>query len=236
MIYSAANQFGTLRAKVPCRPNPSRVTTLLTSGLRRLIYRHLYKPTPFLFIFVFVFHQQIDGVLQLLGYDAKFVSYFPFLRTLYARLDASVWLNHVSVTYFHVLDATLWLSLAIWGARLAAGLIFLKQYDDLYLAFSIRTKGVPRERVYVAYAGTLWLFVTPFFINYALMQPKILNDPEVLFIVTSSPTVYFLSLAVIYFFTAGFVAEVSLFLLWKFLRQKRPGVILWQRSAIQEGS
>jgi hypothetical protein len=228
MRYFSATQFGTLRAKIPCWPNPSRLTLLLTRDLYRLIYGYAYIGLLLLFVFMFVFHEQVDSVLWLFGYNADFVSYFPFFRVLFFRLNESVWPGHVSVTYFHVLDLSLWLSLATWGTRLAAGLIFLKQYDDLYRSFSIRLAETPRGRVRGTWIATILLFPAPFFITYALMQPKILNDPEFVFLTTRLPTAYFLGLSVVYFFFASGIVEISLFLFWKVLRQKRRGVVLWQ--------
>jgi hypothetical protein len=108
-------------------------------------------------------------------------------------------IENVSKAYFHILDACLWMSFAIWGTRLTAGLFFLRQYDDLYRRVSLNIAHMPRERVYFLFIGSILICLSPIFITWVLMQPKILNDPEIMFVVNWLPIAYFLSLAVTYF-------------------------------------
>jgi hypothetical protein len=224
MVYPADSQ--SRGAKVPCWPNPSRVTIFFTRDVNRFIYLFASTRTPFLFLFLFLFSHQIDHVLSIFGYKADFVSYFPFLRALHARLISSVKIGDVSTVYFHVLDVCVWMCLAVWGTRLTAGLFFLRQYDDFYQGVSLRLAHTPREQVYAGILGGIIASVAPFGVTYLLMQPKILNDPEIVFVVVWLPAAYFISLAVTYFYCTGCLVELSLFLLWKVLRQKRRGVVL----------
>lgn len=126
MNHSAGPQSRARGAKIPCWPNPSPLTIFFTRDLNRFIYRFAYTRMLILFVVLFLFDRQVDRLLDLVGYRSDFVSYFPFLRALHAHLISTVGIENVSAAYFHVLDACLWMAIAVWGTRLIAGLFLLR--------------------------------------------------------------------------------------------------------------
>lgn len=221
MNHSAGPQSRARGAKIPCWPNPSPLTIFFTRDLNRFIYRFAYAGALILFVLLFLFSQQIDHLLTVLGYNSDFVSYFPFLRALYAHLISSVRVAHLSTAYFHILDVCLCVSLAIWGGRLTAGVFFLRQYDGFYRGVSLAIARTPRLKVYGGLLGAILILLTPFFLTWDLMRPDTLKNPETILVLNLLPSAFFLSLAVMYFFCTGVAVEVSLFLLWRILRQRR---------------
>jgi hypothetical protein len=231
LFYSSIghSQLSTpIRARVPCWPNPSELTVLLTRDLRRILYPYVLIGAFVLLTVMLLFAPQVDIAMRLLGYEADVVSYFPFLRIFYFRLLSYNLIPAAAVSYFHILDVALLLSLAVWGFRLAAGIIFLKQYDDLYLKLSRRLAETPRGRLFCAFLGVIVLLQLPLGTTYLMIQPKVFSAPEFVLLMAYLPAVYFLMFAALFWLSGFFVSELLLFLLWIVVRRYRPGVVLWR--------
>jgi hypothetical protein len=107
------------------------LTVILTKSPYLVVYFFFLAP-PFAFVLPFAFEQQADKALRFFGYDNNFVSSFPFIRSLYFHLTSARWIGPLDVGYFHLLDAIVWGSIFVFGTRLLATLVYLKQYDDFF--------------------------------------------------------------------------------------------------------
>jgi hypothetical protein len=179
---------------------------------------------------LFLLAKPLDNALRPLGYNDGFVSYFPFVRYLYSHLISFNENAHPDIMYFHVLDVTVWMSVAVWGSRLVAGIIFLKQYDYVYWTVSRRLSNILLTRGHqlrctlytsILYVSIFWVLLTPFVITYLGVDQKILLDPVVNFLVSSFPAMFVFLFASLYFIWGFIFTEPALFLLWKVVRQKR---------------
>lgn len=215
--------------KLPCWPGASLVTVIFTNGIYRVIVYFSVGPL-FAFILLFAFEKQADTALHLFGYDNDFISSFPFIRSLYFHLTSARWIGRLDVGYFHLLDATVWLSLGVWGTWLIAGLAFLKQYDDLFQKRLILLSERIRGREVLYYVGWIGLILAPSAITYFSMQDKILRDADIVFIIKRLPGLYFYVFAIVYFYNGAFFSTAALIFAWKLFRQKRRGVILWREE------
>jgi hypothetical protein len=217
-----------IRARVPCWPNPSTLTLLLTRDLRRILYPYVLVGIFALLTVMLLFAPLFDSALRLLGHEADVVSYFPFLRIFYFRLLSYNLIPATAVSYFHILDVALWLSLAVWGGRLAAGIVALKQYDDLYLKLLRRLAGTPRGQLFVLFLGAVLLVQSPLGTTYLMIQPKVFSAPEFILLMTYLPAVYFLMFGTLFWFGGFILSELLVFLLWVVVRRLWPGVVLWR--------
>ncbi|MGA9949989.1 MAG: hypothetical protein WBQ24_17200 [Xanthobacteraceae bacterium] len=163
----------------------------------------------------------MDIALRPLGYDDGFVSYFPFVRYLYSHLISFNENYRPDIIYFHVLDITVWMSIAVWGIRLVTGTIFLKQYDALYLIVSRRLSDMPLGLRWAFYGGLAWVVLATFAITYVPVQPKMFRDPEINFVVSHFPGAFVFLFASTYYVFGFLLTEPTLFLLWKLVRQRR---------------
>ncbi len=220
LIHSRSKPFGAVRT-VPCGPNPSRLTVLLTRDLNGIIYRYLFPHLCIVFAILILFAKPLDFALRPLGYDNGFVSYFPFVRYLHSHLISFNENAHPDIAYFHVLDLTVWMSVAVWGSRLVAGVVFLKRYDALYLMVSRRLSKMPLGLRCAFYAGVAWGVLVTFAITYVPVQPKMLRDPEVNFVISYLPGAFIFLFATAYYVLGFLLTELALFLLWKLVRQRR---------------
>jgi hypothetical protein len=189
---------------------------LLTRNLNGIIYRYLFPYLCIVFAILLIFAKPLDDLLRPLGYDHDLVSHFPFV--LYSQLIS---INKNAHIYFHILDVTVWMSVAVWGTRLIAGAIFLKQYDALYLTVSRRLSDTPLGVRYVFYAGVVLFVLAIFTIAFVPTQPKMLHDPETNFVVSYLPGVFTFLFALMYYVWGFVFTESALFLLWKIFRQRR---------------
>jgi|HubBroStandDraft_4_1064222.scaffolds.fasta_scaffold202123_2 hypothetical protein len=217
--------------KVPCWPNPSRLTVFFTDDLRKIIGRYILGGTFFASAAAFAFATPTNSFLRLIGYNDDFVSDFPAFRSLYFYLSASRVTTTVNIADFHILDVFLWWWIAVLAIRLISGVIFLKQWDDLYQAYSLGlTQCYSRWRLFLmAVTGILLLF-SPF----TLTQPRLINDWKFTFLIRHYPQLYFWSVAMVYFVVGFLFVEMLLFGLWKIFRQYWPGVVLWDQNAQSE--
>jgi hypothetical protein len=178
----------------------------------------------------FTFDDAAKSFLQATGYNNNFVSFFPFVRSLYFSLLSYGVLERAHLFYFHALDAFVWLSIIVWGVRLIAGVIFLKQYDDLYQTFFLRAREtLPFGRV----CPTCVLVAAPFFcmlVIFVMTQPVLLRDPGIAFVIRNYTGVFLFPLPIFYFIFGFFFTHAILLLLWKIFRQHWPGVVLWRES------
>jgi hypothetical protein len=224
-----------LRPMVPCWPNASALTILLTGTLMRFLYRYFFVGAAFALPLIFVFEKEVADVLGLFGYSDEVVSSFKFLTLLYVRLASQGRIASVDVTNFHLLDAVLYVSIVTWGAWLVSGVIFLRQYDALFQSFLYRLTNTPAPRRTLTYFGWVVILSSGAVVTHASMDQKLLNDFEFIYVLNHFPRVYFFSLAVIYYYSVMFAAFTVLFVLWKVFRQYWPRATLWNRQTQSEG-
>jgi hypothetical protein len=215
------------RVLIPCWPNPSQLTLLLTRGLVTVVFGYFLMGMFFALILMFAFEQMVDNVLWAIGYDTNTVSYFPFLRDLYSHLRASPRIGDLNLTYFHILDIAVSLSILVWGVWLAIGILFLKQYDAYFGVAVPRIVASYERKRFVLYVGWSLMLSSPFLVTYLLMQPKLTHDPEIAWLITNHPKVLFFILAMMYHFGGFLISFTVLFLAWKIFRDNWPGVVLW---------
>ena len=174
-----------------------------------------------LILLMFVFEQQVGEALGLIGYDSNSVSYFPFVKNMYLQLASSNRLASIDVTHFHLLDVVLWLSIAVWGSWLAAGIIFLDRYDPMLgSGFSRLSERYRGRRLYLYFC---WIFMLSGPVVMSI--PPRLDNPEVRYVLTHIPKFYFFLVALTYYFCGGLLLSFSvLLLIWfisKTFRQDR---------------
>jgi hypothetical protein len=214
--------------KVPCWPNPSRLTVFLTNDLRKIIGRYILGGTFFASAAAFAFATPTNNLLRLIGYNDGFVSYFPAFRNLYFYLTASRITATVNIADFHILDVFLWWWIAVLAIRLISGIAYLKQFDDFYRAYSLGlAQRHSRLRLFIYGVVGILLLFSPF----TLTQPQLINDWKFTILIRYYPQVYFWSVAMAYFIVGYFFIEILLFGLWKIFRQHWPGVVLWHQNA-----
>jgi hypothetical protein len=223
-------EFGKTLAltKVPCWPNPSRLAVFFTNDFRKITGRYILAGTFFTSAAAFAFATPTNNFLRLIGYNDGFVSFFPAFRSLYFYLSASRITTTVNIADFHILDVFLWWWIVILAIRLMSGLIYLKQFDDLYRAYALGlTQRFSRKRLLVNGVMGILLLFSPF----TLTQPQLISDWKFTFLIRHYPQVYFWSIAMAYFIVGYFFVELLLFGFWKIFRQHWPGVILWRQNA-----
>ena len=217
-----------LRTKLPCWPDASRLTVMLTRDYNQVVYRYFFERAWILFASMFLFPAQADSLLRPFGYDQNFISYFPFLRHLYSKLTSSDAIGPmVSVAYFHFLDVALWLSIILWSSWLIIGLCFLRQYDDFFRQGLSRLAHRMRDRRVAFYVGWILLLSSAFVVTYGTGEDRILQGPEFVFVVRRIPAVYFFIVAILYYYSGLLWAFTIFTFSWKVFRQKWPGVILY---------
>src|SRR5277367_3339039 len=114
--YSSDSQkIGPQYVRLPCWPNASAITVLLTRGLKDFITRYVFAGVLIASFFLFELDDVADKVLYLIGYDHDFVSSFPFIRDFHFSLLSSRMVAHANEADFHLLDAFVWLSIFAWG-------------------------------------------------------------------------------------------------------------------------
>ena len=118
---------------LPCWPNQSSLSVFMTRGLSVWLGQYAFYSVIVIFGLIFLFGRQLDEFLRWVGYDSQFVSHFFFLRDQYSHWVGDKRYDQIGVEPFRLLEITIWLSLALWGTRFLAGILFLKQYDKLYL-------------------------------------------------------------------------------------------------------
>ena len=193
--YSSLNlQNSAIREwKVPCWPGASSYTVFFTRTLNRIIVHYFFLRAFFVFAAMFVFEQQTEDALRLVGYDATFISSFPFIRNQY--LIASERLNEINIAHFHLLDVAVWWLIILVGMRFLATTIFLKQYDDRYrYVRQILSRGYERYG-WVVYFGVV-MMVAPFIVSNMQL---VLSAPEFFLFVKYFPRTYFFMILFIYY-------------------------------------
>src|ERR1700730_10472047 len=81
--------------KVPCWPGTASYTIFFTRHLNRFIVRYCFLGAIVAFAAMFVFEQQTEEALRLVGYNDVFISSFPFIRDQY--LVASERLSEINI-------------------------------------------------------------------------------------------------------------------------------------------
>jgi hypothetical protein len=173
------------------------------------------------FAILLVFAKLLDGALRPLGYNDAFVSYFAFVRYLYSHLISFNENYRPYIIYFHVLDITVWISVAVWGIRLVTGVVFLRQYDALYLIVSRRLSKMPLGFRWAFYSSVIWGASAILAITYVPVQPEMLRHLEINFLVSYLPAAFVFLFALTYYVSGFLITEAALFLLWKLVRQGR---------------
>jgi hypothetical protein len=102
---------------LPCWPNQSRLAVFLTRGLSVWLGQYAFYSVVVIFALIFLFGRQLDNFLWWVGYDSQFVSHFFFLRDQYSYWIGDKRYDQIGVEPFHMLEITIWLSLALWGTR-----------------------------------------------------------------------------------------------------------------------
>jgi hypothetical protein len=184
--------------------------------LRIAIRPFLYEGTVVILL-MFLFEQQVDGALGLVGYDRNIVSYFAIVRSIHSRFvlyyDGAA---NLDPAHFHMLDLVLLLSIVVWGTWLTTGIICLNKYDQDLRLFSTRVLDRFRgRRLFLCFS---WMFVlsSPIILS---ITPRIpLVNPEMHFILDHIPKVYFFAVALSYWI-GGFLFGLSILLIvWKVWR------------------
>lgn len=117
------------RARPSGRPEDSSPAVLLRRKFNRIFFPCFFTaPLPILALMC-VFEREVDTVLGGFGYGNKFVSSFPFIRTLYRNLTFTEGPGGIDIGYFHILGAALWVSIIAWTIWLIVGVALLKAYD-----------------------------------------------------------------------------------------------------------
>jgi hypothetical protein len=214
---------------LPCWPNQSRLAVFLTRGLSVWLGQYAFYSVVVIFALIFLFGRQLDNFLWWVGYDSQFVSHFFFLRDQYSYWIGDKRYDQIGVEPFHMLEITIWLSLALWGTRFLAGIIFLKQYDKLYMEMDRMVDG--KARMYIA-------LVFGIFVLYVVIElQEFVNSGAVLLALKQTPKLFFYVISLTYCGGIGMVAKPALFFAWERFRKNRPGAVLWRdESAAQAPS
>jgi hypothetical protein len=194
--------------------------------MRLSVFRHLLVGGIFVLLSIFIFEQQVDNALGLVGYNGNFVSYFPFVKNMYFHLIASNRrIANLDVAHFHMLDVALWLSIVVWGTWLTAGIISLKKYDNAFRLFLPLMSERYRRRLRFMYFSWAFMLLGPIILSIPPSAP--LENPEILFVLANIPRFYFFVIALSYYLCGGFgFSFLILFLIWRFFHQNRPNVVL----------
>lgn len=205
MLGSRASQ-----SQVPCWPNPSKLTLLLTKGFERFT-GNLRFQIIFVVAALYALDDLAGRALQLAGYhDLLF----------YSRQYADVGSQNPSIklVHFQLLEIIELFSVTFWGARVVAGLVYLKQYDRFFLGVSKRDD---YWRLYVApLLGVASLCITVY-----LAWPP---GKSFLLLMKSLPRVYFCMISIVWFGSLTWIASGVLFICWKLFRQCWPAAVLWR--------
>ena len=202
--------------------------------MRLSAFRFLLVGGLFALLLMFIFEQQVDNALGLVGYSGNFVSCFPFVKNLYFHLVSSNnRLANLDVAHFHMLDVALWLSTVVWGIWLTTGIISLKKYDNAFRLFLPLMSERYRGRRTFMYFSWIFMLSGPVILSIPPRTP--LDNPEILFVLTHIPKFYFLVVALSYYFCGGFgFSLLALFLIWKIFRQNRPSVVFFEGAQKEE--
>jgi hypothetical protein len=131
----------------------------------RIPFRYLLVGGMLVILLMFIFERPVDGVLKLFGYDDGFVSYFPFVKSMYFHFKSSKKTSDISVTHFHLLDLALCLSIVVWGACLTAVIIHFKRYDDGFRIGLARISENYRKRSSVLYFCWVLMLCGPILVS-----------------------------------------------------------------------
>jgi len=120
-----------------------------------------------------------------------------------------------------MLDVALLLSIIVWGTWLTVGIVFVKKYEGEYQSFCIRVYERFRGRQVFLYFS--WVFALSWPIILSITPRVPITNPEMLFLMTHLPKVYFFAVALSYYLCGGFIFSLSILLLvWKALRPSLP--------------
>jgi hypothetical protein len=202
-------------------------------GIVRVAVRPLLAGGIFAILLMFIFEREVDSALELAGYDRNFISYFPFVRNLYFRFVLYYrGAGNLDVAHFHMLDVTVLLSIVVWGGWLTAGFIFLK-YDNGFQLFCNRVAERFRGRELFLYFSWIFALSGPIILSITPRVP--VTNPEMLFLLTYIPRLYFFVVAIAYYFFGGFLYSLSiLFVVWKVFCQNRPRLVALERAQKEE--
>jgi len=172
-------------------------------------------------VLIFVFERQVDNAIELMGYDGSVVSYVPFIRNLHSRFSLYYsGVANLDTAHFHMLDLALLLSLAVWGAWLMVGIIFLKRCDDDFRLFYARMWERYRGRHLALCVSWVFVLSCPVILSTTPRIP--VTNPELLLMFTYIPRFYFCITALSYFVGGLLFGLTVLLLVWKTFRLIRP--------------
>lgn len=211
---------------LPCWPNQSSLSVFMTRGLSVWLGQYAFYSVIVIFGLIFLFGRQLDEFLRWVGYDSQFVSHFFFLRDQYSHWVGDKRYDQIGVEPFRLLEITIWLSLALWGTRFLAGILFLKQYDKLYLEMDRNIDA--KAKMYIA------LIFAVFGLFVVVELQDFVESGAVLFAFKQSPKLFFYVISLTYCGLIGMVAKPALFFAWKKFRKNRPGVVLWRDELAAE--
>jgi hypothetical protein len=206
------------RRQVPCWPNQPRIVVFLTRDLDRFTGRYLLSRLPFVFLALFAFDQAIGDVFRFVGYDS-----LGLLKQQYAY--ASKRLADLRFVDFQILEVIVWFSIVTSVARLAFGLMFLKQYDRRFIMIS----EMPSIILYLAlalFAGGL----------YCLIRIETnFNVPIVYLLMRELPRAYFVLISMMWVVSLFVISSTTSFIVWQLFRQNWPGAVLWSEGLKEKG-
>jgi hypothetical protein len=206
----------------------------MVKGLIRTALRFLLAGGICAIVLMFVFEEQVDYALRWVGYDGNVLSNFSVVRGLHSRFA----LNYegtasLSMAHFHMLDVVLYLTMIVWGAWLAYGVIFIRRYDNELRLFSAHI--LERYRGRRVYLYLSWIFMLFGPIVVSIMPVERVTNPEILFILAHAPKLYFSFVALTYYFFGGFSWSLSILLLvWRLYRQSRSEAVVPDGTKIKE--
>jgi hypothetical protein len=211
---------------LPCWPNQSRLAIFLTRGLSVWLGQYAFYSVIVIFALIFLFGRQLDLFFRWTGDDSQFVSHFFFLRDQYSYWVGDKRYDQIGVEPFRMLEITIWLSLAVWGTRLLAGIVFLKQYDKLYMEIDRTIDGKPKIYLGLALAASGLYMV--------IELQGFVNRGAVLLALKQTPKLFFYVVSLVYFCSILIVAKSALFFAWQGFRKSRPGAVLWRDKSAAE--
>ena len=219
-------------AKVPCWPNPSGLTVLLTKNLRRFFGRYLAGIAILGPAVALAFDAQANWLLRSWGYGDNFISYFPQFRALYTFLAMTGIASRVDIADFHILDFFLWWTIFISLVLFVARVIYLRQYDDFYQKRSVAIARLSHWMRALLYVGVILLPIE----LYVFTQPIMIYSETLRSLNRDDPKVYLWVVSINYFVVGCLYVELVLWGLWKIFCQHRPGVVLWRQNAQSTGA
>lgn len=216
-------------AYLPCWPNQPGIVIFMTKGLSRMLSLYLLYVAPIVFLIMFAVKGPLNRALNLIGFTDDTVSHFAFLREQYYRLIEDGMRKDISIIDYHVLEITILISIAVWGGRFLCGLLFLRQYDKLYLEI---LKYSHPDMLFGWLAGLMIIAVPLTFPGSMTTKGTLVSA-----VLRNSPSaILWAMMATCYFWSFCIIAKSCLFFAWKLFRQYAPWANLWHNETLEKRS